>query len=374
MNIILKDVGNGLYEISTSCAFFILFRIEEHLPVGEVVGAHLEIACCATECQTLSLSIDFTCQIVEINQTFIDYTRATDGKDLDNDTYKHTDWIYRVRKVSYKENKHDYFAEHKQYDTTPTTILHNTWYNYLKPYLSELGYFTPYLPLEVYVRNFQVAGKPIKNREAIVSFEYYPKYHNVDNTEKWVLAEKHKKLAYLYAPYDIETVTFNEKLLIEAQYNPQPNGWILMNCKEDFILKIERKIHYYVEGWHWYKIENDFIRVGLNTKQEYICAHLPCYPQMFAPVGKILKEQVGEYVPLAEFDIAGPMMVWLDVLFDMEVVEINPRIWHEAQMYQPCELLEKDCFGEGWLFVVKPLNPEKTREMFTEWYEKGWFA
>ncbi len=369
----IKDLGNDLYELSCSCAFYIMFQVEEILPVGEVVGGGYEIASCSTECQTLSLSVDFTCKIVEINQPFVDCLREVGGKDFEYKGFSQTDWICRVQKVDYKENLHGYFREIRLYETHPTTILANTWQNYLKPYPCELGFFNKYLPLECYVRNFQVLGENIKKKEPIISFEYYPKYHNWDNKDAWQLAEKYKNLAYLYAPYDIETVTFNENLLAEAQYNPQPNGWILMNIKKDFIIKVERKVNYYVEGWHWYKLEEDLIRVGLNTKQEYIRGHLPCYPLMFAPVGKVLKDQNTEYSPLAEFDVAGPMMVCLDVLFDMEVVEINTHIWNEAQMNEPCELLEKDPFGEGWLFVVKPLNPKKTSKMFAEWYENGWF-
>ncbi len=370
----IKDLGNDLYELSCPCAFYTLFQVEEILPVGEIVASGDEIASCSTECQSLSISVDFTCKIAEVNQPFIDCLRATGGKDFEYKGFSQTDWICRVQKVSYKENLYSHFFEHKQYDTTPTTILANTWQNYLKPYLCELGFFNKYLPLEYYVRNFEVLGKNIKRGEPIISFEYYPKYQHLDNAEKWKLAEKHKQLAYLYAPYDIETITFNENLLAEAQYNPQPNGWILINIKKEFILKVERKVNYYVEGWHWHKLEGDFIRVGLNTKQEYIRVHLPCYPLMFAPVGKVLKERSGGgYLPLAEFDTAGPMIVWLEVLFDMEIVATNPLVWNDLQLNNPCELLEKDPFGEGWLFVVKPLNPEKTKEMFAEWYEKGWF-
>ncbi len=372
----IKDLGNDLYELNCPCAFYILFQVVEILPVGEVVGGGNEIADCMTECQSASLSVDFMCKIIEINQPFIDCLREMEGKDFEQKGFLQTDWICRVQKVNYKENLYWHFREMRLYETHPTTILANTWQNYLKPYLSELGFFNQYLPLEHYVRNFKILGENIKKTEKICSFEYCQNYTILQSDlseKKWHFLEKNKKTAYLYAPFDIENISFNEKLLLEAQFNPQPNNWILINIKKDFILKIEKKVHYYTQSWYWFKLEGDFIRVGLNTKTEYISTHLPCYPLIFSPVGTILKDQNTEDLPLAEFDVAGSMIVCLIVLFDLEIVEINTKIWNKSQMNNPCELLEKDPFGEGWLFVVKPLNPEKTRKMFAEWYEKGYF-
>lgn len=372
----IKDLGNDLYELNAPCAFYILFQVLEILPVGEVVSGQYgqEIASCVTECQSVSISVDFTCKIVEINQPFIDCLRATEGKDFELQGFKQTDWICRVQKVSYTENKYGYFGEHKQYKQLPPTVFPNTWLKYLKPYLFELGYFDNCLPLEYYVRNFQILGAHIKKRERICSFEYFPNHFGLGE-KKWELAEKNQQTAYLYAPYDIENITFNEKLLMEVQYNPQPNGWILMNIKKDFILTIERKVNYYRDYWCWYKYEGDLIRIGLDTENdEYMRIHQPIFPMNCASVGKIFKVEdipTNEYI--FEIDVNGPIGRWYTAAFDMEIMARNPIVWNDLQLNNPCEILSTDPYNEGWIMLVKPLNPEKTKEMFAEWREKGRF-
>ncbi|KOY85864.1 hypothetical protein AD998_06655 [bacterium 336/3] len=364
----IKELGNDLYEISVPFAPDTLFQMIEYLPVGEVVGSKEEIVSFVTESQMLGISVDFTCKIVEINQLFIDSLRATWGFSSP------TDWICRVQKVGYEENQFSYFGEHKQYDELPPTIFPNTWLKYIKPYSSELGFFDKYLPLEYYIRNFKVLGENIKRKERICSFEYCPNYTGLGE-EKWGFIEKNKKTAYLYAPYDLEKISFNEKLLLEAQYNPQPNSWILMNIKKDFILKVERKVNYYRDYFCWYKPEGDLIRIGLDTKgDEYIQIHQPIYPIRCAEVGKIFKVKdiaTSEYI--FEIDLNGPMGRWFTAEFDMEIVEINPIIWNDLQLNNACEILIKDSYNKGWIMLVKPLNPEKTKKMFAEWYEMGRF-
>jgi len=393
---IIKDLGNDIYEISVSCGFFTKFLIKEHLPVGEFANSGHEIVSCSTDFQILSLSVGFSCKIIEVNQEFIDYTHQMIGKYFSSGAnsptgkFAHTDWICRVQKlsyaeedpnphkISYKENPYSQFGEIKLYDFTRKIydnvpiqrVLANTWQKYLTPYSSEIGFFNQHLPFDVYVRNFRILSENIKKYEPFISFEYYPNYSlHSDKVEKWELAEQYKRPVYLYAPYDIETFSFNEKLLAEAQYNPQPNGWVLINIRKDNILKIERKIHYYFSGFGWYKPEGELIRIGLDTKGDYIRVHSPCYPMAFAPVGKVLKENDGE--SLAEIDVEGPMMVWLSAEFDMEVVEVNTKVWNDSQLGEPCELLEEDPFGEGWLFVVRPLDAEKTKKLFGQWKENG---
>lgn len=354
----IKDLGNDLYELSCPCAFYIYFQVLEILPVGEVVGQLTlgkngqEMASCVTECQSASICVDFTCKIIEINQPFIDCLRATEGKDFEYKGFKQTDWICRVQKVSYTEDKYSYFGEHKQYEQLPPTVFPNTWLKYLKPYLSELGYFDKYLPLEYYVRNFKILGENIKKKERICSFEYFPNYFGLGETI-WEFAEKNKKTAYLFAPYDIESITFNENLLVEAQYNPQPNGWILMNIKKDFILKVEKKVNYYRDYWCWYKYEGDLIRIGLDTKgDEYIQIHQPIYPMRCGEVGKVFRvEDIPKSKDLDayifEIDVNGPIGRWYTAEFDMEIVATNPMVWNDLQLNNPCEILSTDPYNEG---------------------------
>lgn len=80
------------------------------------------------------------------------------------------------------------------YDKLPPTIFPNTWLKYSKPYLSELGYFDNYLPLEYYVRNFKILGENIKKMERICSFDYFPNYYVGLGERNWEMAEKIKKL------------------------------------------------------------------------------------------------------------------------------------------------------------------------------------
>ncbi len=373
LNTIIKDLGNDLYEISCYPAVCFMFQVVEYLPVGTVAGSGQELAYCTTEELWFNLSVDFTCKIIKVNQALIDYTKKNKGENFKYSGFEQTDWLCVVQKVSYEENKYPYFGEHKQYDKLPPTIFPNTWLKYLKPYLSELGYFDKHLPLEYFVRSFQILGAHIKKREKICRFEYFPNHFGLGEN-KWELAEKNKKTAYLYAPYDIESISFNEKLLIEAQYNPQANHWILINIKEDFILKVERKVNYYTNYLWWYKYEGDLIKIGLDIKNdEYVRVHQPVYPMEYAPIGKVFInnntwEQAQE---MGWIDLAGPIGRWLYPEFDLEIVATNPKVW--ANLGEPSEILAKDCYGEGWFFLVKPLHPEKTKEMFAEWKEKGQF-
>lgn len=127
---------------------------------------------------------------------------------------------------------------------------------------------------------------------------------------------------------------------------------------------------FYSDYWLWYKPEGDLIRIGIDAQgDEYMHVHAPWYPTAYAPVGKILKaENQGEY--LAEIDVAGPMIRCYYAAFDMEIVAVNPRIWGDAYLQQPNELLAADMYGEGWLFLVRALEPEKVEKMFAEWKQK----
>lgn len=373
---LLKDLGNNLYKISAPAAFYILFQVDEHLPIDTVAGAGQEIASCSTECQSLSLSVDFTCKIVQINQPFIDYLKATEGRNFE-DKFSQADWILIVEKVSSEELTNPFFnkgyhacnGEKYIFEAFPWTRLVNA-------YTLELGYFSAYLPLEYYVRNFQILGEAFKKGEKVCSFDYYPKYRLLDEQEKWQLAEKHKSTAYLYAPYDIKNVSFNEMLLLQAQYHPQPNGWILMNIKEDFILRVEKIVNFYTDYWCWYQYENDLIRIGLDVEgDEYIQAHKPWYPMEYASAGKIFiaENRIAQHQEICYIGVDGPMDKSLYPEFDMEIVAVNPKVFGDGKLGQPCEILETDPYGEGWLFLVKPLDAEKTAKMFEEWRDKGYF-
>ncbi len=95
----VKKIGMDLYEISCPAAFYLLFLVEEHLGVGDVVSKGQAIATCSTECQLINIYVDFTCEILEVNQPFIDCLRATEGKDFEHLGFAQDSWIFRVQRV-----------------------------------------------------------------------------------------------------------------------------------------------------------------------------------------------------------------------------------------------------------------------------------
>lgn len=137
-------------------------------------------------------------------------------------------------------------------------------------------------------------------------------------------------------------------------------------------MEVERKINYYRDYFCWYKYEVDLIKIGLDTKNdEYMRIHQPIYPMRCAEIGKIFKvadiptsKDLDAYI--FEIDVNRPIGRWFTAEFDMEIVAINPMIWNDSQLNNPCEILTTDPYNEGWIMLVKPLNPEKTREMFAE--------
>lgn len=371
----MKQISQDTYELHADCAFYMLFEVLEYLPVGTVVGEGQQIACCGTECQLISVYVDFCCKVVEVNHPFIDYLKFKNGRDFE-DKFPQNTWICRVQKASSHENSNpDFHKGYKMYGASKWVYTEYPWYRQINAYTIQMGYFDDSLPLEYDMRNFQLLGEKFKTGEKVCSFEYYSKFSLKDATEKWQLAEKFKKTGYLYAPFDIENICFNEKLLLQAQYNPQPNGWIAVHIKEDFILQATKTVNYYTNYTYWYKTEGDLIRIGLDINaNEYVYVHLPAYPMEHVPIGRVfiangVWEQSQE---MCWIDVSGPIGVWIYPEFDMEIVEINPKVWDK--LGEPCEVLARDiCYNEGWLFVVKPLNPEKTAKMFAEWREKGKF-
>ena len=106
--------------------------------------------------------------------------------------------------------------------------------------------------------------------------------------------------------------------------------------------------------------------------------HQPIYPMRCAEVGKVFRvEDIPKSKDLDayifEIDVNGPIGRWYTAEFDMEIVATNPMVWNDLQLSNPCKILSTDPYNEGWMMLVKPLNPEKTKKMFAEWYEKGKF-
>ncbi|KOY85865.1 hypothetical protein AD998_06660 [bacterium 336/3] len=240
----IRELGNDLYEISCCPVHCFMFGIDEHLPVGRVVGVGEPMAHWSTENQLLNLETDFTCKIVEINQPLIDYFRETnDGhlKDLTTNGFSPTDWVYVVQKMDENENTNPYFRPHKSYSYNIKILP--CWSKPIDIYTLELGYFNYFLPLEYYIRNIVILNENCKEGEKICSFEYYPiGYQNIKKSERWEYANKYKKIEYLYAPCDLEKV-IDYNPIFNPMLHEQPihNGWILINIKDDYILKVKKE-------------------------------------------------------------------------------------------------------------------------------------
>lgn len=365
---VVKDLGNNLYEISCYPAWCFMFEVIEYAPVGTVVQEGLELASCSTQDMMFSLSVDFAVRVIAVNQELIDYTRQNKGENFRYSRFEQTDWICVVEKTEYYKDTNPVFNA-KLDKLTPST-----WHRFTNATTANIGFFKADLPTQIYCRNFVLLGDTFVKGDKICKFEYYPKFASLlDDDNKWVLAEKYKQTGYLYTPCDVEQIlSFNPAILGQAQYNPQPHNWILVDIKHDFILTLQRKITFYTYGFAWYKLEGDFIRIGLNAdKHEYISGHKPCFPYgcYAKPNDIFLSSEPINY--LCEIDVSGPMITYFSPDFDMEIVEVNPKIWGNAN--EPCDVLTNDCYGEGWLFLVKPLDAAATQKLFEQWYKQDYF-
>lgn len=238
---IIKDLGNDLYELSCYPVHCFMFSIDEYLPMDEVAGAGEALATWSTENMSFELCVGFTSKIIKVNHDLIDYTRENEGEKVSS--YMQTDWVCVVQKLSDAENKNPYFRENyannDNYHLRPLPC----WIKNIGADLFELGYFSYSLPLGYYIRNIKILNENCKAGEQVCSFEYYPiSCFTIETQKRLEYAEKYSKIGYLYAPYDLEKVIdFNPIFNPMMHDNPLPNNWILINIKEDFILKIKSK-------------------------------------------------------------------------------------------------------------------------------------
>jgi len=96
---VVKDLGNGIYEISCYPAFCFMFEVVNYLPVGKIANPMAELACCTTQDLWFSLRVDFICKIIEVNQELIDYTKKNKDDSFRYSGFNQTDWICKVQKI-----------------------------------------------------------------------------------------------------------------------------------------------------------------------------------------------------------------------------------------------------------------------------------
>lgn len=362
---IITDLGNDLYQLSCEPWCYWMFEIHEVLAVGETVEPSRNIAFCSTEVITFYLRVPFYSKIVRINQALVDFAQQYQRQAFNkNAGFSQADWIVEVQKIDKTENENPFY-----YNFNPKPF-EETWYRTTTNQLDiEVGFtIRGFCTNEMYFKNFQLLGTSFKRKEPICSFEYCPKYFWLAYQSQELLSqelEKYKKLAYLYAPYDISKVDLPFDMY-EAVFSS--NDWLLWHCKREPMLKIKRTFYAYTDANYclWYQIEGENIRIGLYTKQyEYIENHgyLPC---QFPLVGKVIAKD--EF--LFQFVVLGPYDPEVYASFDMEIISQNPKNEEyeinagsvEREKYLGRNSFSEENFYEKtWLFVVRPLYPEKAK-------------
>ena len=107
---------------------------------------------------------------------------------------------------------------------------------------------------------------------------------------------------------------------------------------------------YYSKNDEWVKVDGDIATVGITDYAQYKLGDVVYVGEV--PVGKKVKKEdtvlTVESVKAAS-DIYAPV--------SGEIVEVN-----KAAVSDP-SLLNKDPYGEGWLFKIKMENPEELKEL-----------
>ncbi|TAF35687.1 MAG: hypothetical protein EAZ57_01005 [Cytophagales bacterium] len=381
---LITDLGNGIYSLSCKPAVYSMFEIAGVLPVGETAEWGEWIALCGTEALSFRLTVPFPSRVLRINQALIDYTQAYKGQDFDKyGGFLQTDWIVEVQKIDKVETENTFYFNYR------SEPLQHTWYRRTTSYLDfEIGFeLNGFCAREMYFKNFQLLGTDFKKNEPIASFEYCPKYlflaYQNQETVSEIL-EKHKKLAYLYAPCDTNSIALPLEMY-EAIYHSA--DWLLWHCKLAPMLKIKRTFYAYKDDAHlfWYQVEGEYIRIGLHTKgYEYIEGH-GYLPYNFPEVGKILQAHdppKNESV-FFNFVVNGPYDPEAYAPFDLEIISQNPKneqyeatvknaiCWDNEKLIYRNTFSEANFFEESWLFVARPLYPEKVKSYLDKLLAKG---
>jgi len=103
---------------------------------------------------------------------------------------------------------------------------------------------------------------------------------------------------------------------------------------------------YYHEEDTWVKVEDGNIRVGMTDFYQKLAGDTTYVDLPF------------EGDEIAQGDICGKIQSakWVGKFVSPvsgEIVEVNEKLEDD------CSLINKDPFGEGWIMVVKPSNPEE---------------
>ncbi len=108
----------------------------------------------------------------------------------------------------------------------------------------------------------------------------------------------------------------------------------------------------YTESDEWVKREGDIIRVGVTDYAQ---------KELKDVVGVELPEEGSHYSKGEPVAVLESVKATADVYapVDGEVVEVNERLLDEP------ELINKDPYGDGWIFAMKPDNPSQLEGLLT---------
>lgn len=371
---LITDLGNDIYRLSCKPAVYGMFEVAGVLPVGETTEWGECIALCGTENLSFQLTVPFPARVLRINQALVDYAQAYKGQDFNTlGGFSQTDWVVEVQKIDKEENENAFYHNYR------SGPLQHTWYRRTHSHLElEAGFeLSGFCTREMYFKNFQLLGTNFKKDEPIASFEFCPKYLFLayQNQETvWETLEKYKQMAYLYAPCDTNNIALPFEMY-EAVYHSA--DWLLWHCKLEPMLTIKRTFYAYKDNKHlfWYQVEGEYIRIGLYTKEyEYIEGH-GYLPYHFPEVGTIL---YADDTPQSEsvffnFVVNGSYDPEAYTPFDLEIISQNPQNklyeervknatrWDDEKLIYRDTFSEANFFEESWLFVVRPLYPEKVK-------------
>ncbi|MCE4620169.1 MAG: glycine cleavage system protein GcvH [Desulfurococcales archaeon] len=109
----------------------------------------------------------------------------------------------------------------------------------------------------------------------------------------------------------------------------------------------------YTETDEWVRLENGKARVGITDYAQKKLTDI---------VGVELPEPGDEFSkgdPVATLE---SMKATADVYAPLSgrILEVNERLYEEP------ELVNKDPYGEGWLFVIEPSNPDEAKELLDD--------
>jgi len=126
--------------------------------------------------------------------------------------------------------------------------------------------------------------------------------------------------------------------------------------RNKYIVKSDRR---YTETDEWAKIENGYIRVGIT---DYAQKELKDIVGVELPNRGLRVNKGGEIGAIDSVKASSPIYAPVSG----EIIDVNDKLIEKP------EIINDDPYGEGWIVLIKPLNPAEYTELLTpeEYVEK----